>query len=117
KTTRSLSREVELRWCDEPIVLEHSVAEGALHGRIACHAPCAATTMGQLLQLGGDSQLGHRSLAPAGRMPALPEAFADVAAYPAALVRDAPSVLCLAVVTPPASQVLVPLVAQLPAAQ
>jgi hypothetical protein len=86
-TSRGLFREV--RWCDQPISLEHAVVEGFLHHGASPHAPGPTTAVGYFSSRWRDAQSGEGGSASSGTVPALPKAFPHVAAYPAAQFQNA----------------------------
>ncbi len=87
-------------WRDEPISLQDAVAEGFLQHGVPPHVPGAATAMGKVSPRRWDSQAREGGAASAGVVPALPKAFPDMAADPAAQSQDAAPFLGPAIVGP-----------------
>src|SRR6266446_4716439 len=97
--------------------LQDAVAESFLEHGVSCHAPSSATVVRDVSPRGWDFQSSQSGFAPASVMPPKPEAFPDVAAYPAAQFSDVSPFLGSAVVGPPPALIVAPCVAQLLAAQ
>jgi len=96
--------------------LQDAIVEGFLEHGVPRHAPGSAIAMGEVSARRWDSKTSEGGFASAGVVPALPKAFPDVAAYPAAQIRDASPFLGPAIVGPPAALIIAPCVAQLLAA-
>lgn len=94
------------------MTFESAVAQRFLDCHVPGHRPGSATAAAGSQASAFDSQPLQRFLPAFGVMPSLPEAFAYVTPQPTVQLSQFPTPLTQAVITPPASGILVPLIAQ-----